>query len=148
MWRPASGASAAPAAGPCATANVRQASARFLRRLVKVSIWPPVLRRSLSVAAKRLQRFKRTARIYRHSKLDGLAAHLAVLDIARGAGAQVDQRLKSFTAIRTVDEVELAAACGSGPLRVGGLEHGLQAVDRIDLLVAGTALHAASPSRP
>jgi hypothetical protein len=58
-----------------------------------------------------------------HCELYGLAADLAVLDVACGAGAEVEQRVEGFTAIRTLHHVKLAAARLTDPW----LEDGLQA---------------------
>ena len=82
-----------------------------------------------------------------HCELYGLAADLAVLDVARGAGAEVEQCVEGFTAVRTVHHVKLAAAGCAARLMDSWLEHGLQAKLRIDAarLISGWI---ATGSRP
>jgi hypothetical protein len=71
-----------------------------------------------------------------YRELYGLATHLAVLDVNRGAGAKIDQCLKRFAAIRALDHMKLAATGGAaGATGILRLEHGLQAVPGIDLTI-------------
>ena len=51
------------------------------------------------------------------AELDRLAADLAVLDVACGAGTRVNWRLEALAAIRTLDQVKLHAAWGSAIVR-------------------------------
>jgi hypothetical protein len=47
------------------------------------------------------------------AELDRLAADLAVLDVACGAGTRVNWRLEALAAIRALDQVKLHAAWGA-----------------------------------
>jgi hypothetical protein len=62
-----------------------------------------------------------------HRELYGLAADLAVLDVTCGAGAEVDQGVEGFAAIRTLHDMELAALRRAARLTDVRLEDGLQA---------------------
>ena len=51
------------------------------------------------------------------AELDRLAADLAVLDVACGAGTRVNWRLEALAAIRALDQVKLHAAWGATIVR-------------------------------
>ncbi len=51
------------------------------------------------------------------AEFDRLAADLAVLDVASGAGTRVNWRLEALPAIRTLDQVKLDAARGGAVVR-------------------------------
>ena len=51
------------------------------------------------------------------AELDRLAADLAVLDVACGAGTRVNWRLEALAAIWALDQVESRAAWGTAILR-------------------------------
>ena len=68
------------------------------------------------------------------AELDRLAADLAVLDVACGAGTRVNWRLEALPAIRALDQMKLHAAWGaviSGSARV---DHWLKTELRINAL--------------
>jgi hypothetical protein len=62
-----------------------------------------------------------------HRELYRLAADLAVLDVARGAGAKIEQRVEGFAAVRTLHDVKLTAPRRAGRVADPWLEDGLQA---------------------
>ena len=69
------------------------------------------------------------------AELDRLAADLAVLDVACGAGTRVNWRLKALTAIRALDQVKLHAACGAAKiLGCAGFNYWLETVPHINAL--------------
>jgi len=51
------------------------------------------------------------------AELDWLAAYLAVLDVACGAGTGVKLRLEALAAIRALDQVKLHTTWGAGIVR-------------------------------
>jgi len=67
------------------------------------------------------------------AEFDRLAADLAVLDVAGGAGTRVNRRLKALAAIRALDHVKLHAAWG-GVIGHAGLDYRLETVLHIDAL--------------
>ena len=68
-------------------------------------------------------------------ELDRLAADLAVLHVACGAGTRVNRRLKALTAIRALDQVKLHAAWGSAIVRgYAGVDYWLETVLHINAL--------------
>ena len=67
-------------------------------------------------------------------ELDRLAADLAVLDIACGAGTRVNWRLEALTAIRALDQVKLHAAWGAAIRGYARVDHWLETVLRINAL--------------
>jgi hypothetical protein len=69
------------------------------------------------------------------AELDRLAADLAVLDVACGAGTRVHWRLEALTAIRTLDQVKLYAAWGAAVVRgYTGVDYWLETVLHINAL--------------
>jgi hypothetical protein len=67
------------------------------------------------------------------AELDRLAADLAVLDVACGAGTRVDRRLEALAAIRALDQVKLHAAWGTAIVRGDtGVDYRLETVLHIN----------------
>ncbi len=67
--------------------------------------------------------------IHFEAELDRLAADLAVLDVACGAGTRVHRRLEALAAIRTLDQVKLHAACICAIVRGhAGVDHWLETI--------------------
>ena len=68
-------------------------------------------------------------------ELDRLAADLAVLDVARGAGTGVNWCLEALAAIRALDQVKLHAAGGAAIVRgYAEVDYWLETVRRINSL--------------
>ena len=69
------------------------------------------------------------------AELYRLAADLAVLDIACGAGTRVNWRLEALTAIRALDQVKLYAAWGAAIVHgYAGVDYWLETVLHINAL--------------
>ena len=68
------------------------------------------------------------------AELDRLAAYLAVLDVACGAGTRVNCRLEALPAIRALDHVKLHTAWGAAIRGYARVDHWLETVLRIDAL--------------
>ena len=69
------------------------------------------------------------------AELDRLAADLAVLDVASGAGTRVNRRLEALAAIWALDQAELHAAWGGALIRrYASLDDRLETVLQIDAL--------------
>jgi hypothetical protein len=69
------------------------------------------------------------------AELDRLAADLAVLDVACGAGTRVNRGLKVLPAIRALNQVKLRAAWDGVIVRgYAGLDYRLETVLRINAL--------------
>ena len=69
------------------------------------------------------------------AELDRLAADLAVLDVACGAGTRVNWRLEALAAIRALDHVKLHAAWGAAIVRgYAGVDYWLETVLHINAL--------------
>ena len=69
------------------------------------------------------------------AELDRLAADLAVLDVACGAGTRVNWGLEAFAAIRALDQVKLYAAWGAAIVRGStGIDYRLETVLHINAL--------------
>jgi hypothetical protein len=68
------------------------------------------------------------------AELDRLAADLAVLDVACGAGTRVNWRLEALAAIRALDQVKLHPAWGAAIRGYARVDHWLETVLRINAL--------------
>ena len=69
------------------------------------------------------------------AELDRLAADLAVLDVACGAGTRVNWRLEALATIRALDQVKLHAAWGAAIVRgYAGVDYWLEPVLHINAL--------------
>jgi hypothetical protein len=69
------------------------------------------------------------------SELDRLAADLAVLDVACGAGTRVNWRLEALAAIRALDQVKLQSAWGVAIVPgYAGIDRWLETVLHINAL--------------
>jgi 2-polyprenyl-3-methyl-5-hydroxy-6-metoxy-1,4-benzoquinol methylase len=68
------------------------------------------------------------------AELDRLAADLAVLDVACGAGTRVNWRLEALAAIWALDQVELHTACGAAFRRYARVDYRLETILHINAL--------------
>ena len=68
------------------------------------------------------------------AELDRLAADLAVLDVACGAGTRVNWRLEALAAIRALDQVKLHATWGAIVRGYAGFDYWLETVLHINAL--------------
>lgn len=68
------------------------------------------------------------------AELDRLAADLAVLDVACGAGTRVNWRREALAAIRALDQVNLDPAWGATIRGYARVDHWLETVLRINAL--------------
>ena len=73
--------------------------------------------------------------VHLEAELDRLAADLAVLNVACGAGTGVKLRLEALAAIRAIDPVKLQAGWGAAVVRGGaGVDDRRKAVLQINTL--------------
>lgn len=86
------------------------------------------------IAALRRKCLKCASRIDFEAEFDRLAADLAVLDVACGAGTRVNWRLEALAAIRALDQVKLHAARSAAIRGYARVDHWLETVLRINAL--------------
>jgi len=66
------------------------------------------------------------------AELDRLAADLAILHVACGAGTRVNRRLEALAAIRALDHLKLPIGWGAPILRRTGVDYRLETELRVD----------------
>jgi hypothetical protein len=91
----------------------------------------------LLIAAQGRQWLEHACMVHLEAELDRLAADLAVLNVACGAGARVNRRLEALAAIRALDHVKLHAARGAITRGYTRLDHWRKTVLRINAVRIG-----------